>query len=218
MHPSISYSINRYDIDIDIGIPIETILIQEVSYRSNRRKYICIMAKNCRSLALSAIVGLFVMVVAMAEETIELPSTYEDDLYHCKDPTLNQNPIRCDPTTFLWDIGDLTPSVKPDDSLLCQEIVKILVRAREEEGLEPGQPQEKETEREVQLWETIMKTSVVDQLEPCVLWAMSYGPLTPWAFSMGFDESRYQQNQVTFSNNGNFDINENGNVFDNAGE
>jgi len=146
----------------------------------------------------------------MAEE-LELPEDYEDDLYHCEDPYSNQNLIRCDPATFLWDVGDLNPVVRPDNSLLCTEIVKILVRAREEDGLEPGQPQEKETEKEVQLWETIMETSVVDQMEPCILWAMSYGPLTPWAASMGFDEDRYKQNEVTSTfgdNEENFDVNE----------
>ena len=126
----------------------------------------------------------------------ELPSDYEDDLYHCKDPTLNQNPIRCDPTTYLWDLGDLNPSEQLDDSLLCQEIVKILVRARAEENLDPGQAQAQETQKEVQLWETIMETSVVDQLEPCVLWAMSFGPLTPYAASMGLYDDREPPPQI----------------------
>ncbi len=168
-----------------------------------------------------ALLFAFSAGVAIADDGLELPADYEDDLYHCKDPYSNQNLIRCDPMTFLWDIGDLNPVVKPDDSLLCTEIVKILVRAREEEGLEPGQPQEKETEHEVKLWETIMETSVVDQLEPCVLWAMSYGPLTPWASSMGFDEDRYKENEVTstFGDNEEYiDVNEHMESDENGGE
>lgn len=119
-----------------------------------------------------------------------MPSTYQDDVYHCEDPKSNTNLIRCDPTTYLWDIGDLNPKKKPDDSLLCEEIVKILVKAVAEANVDPGAQQASETQREVELWESIMQTSVVDQMEPCVLYAMSFGALTPYAETMGLYEKR----------------------------
>jgi hypothetical protein len=121
--------------------------------------------------------------VATAQEPTNFPASYKDDLYHCRDPTKEKNTIPCDPSTFRWKLDALRPDIKPDDSLVCQEVTKILVRAKEEEELATGQSQ---TEEDVALWETIMESSVVDALEPCVLWAMSYGPLAPWAESMGF--------------------------------
>lgn len=149
--------------------------------------------------------------VALADETETttnptLPSTYRDDLYHCADPTDAKYVIPCDPTTFRWRLDDLYPSIQPDDSLLCQEVVKILVRAKEQEQLDTGQLQAEQTQKDVQLWETIMETSVVDRLEPCVLWAMSYGPLAPWAASMGFDE---QDHKFESGQHEHVDINDN---------
>jgi hypothetical protein len=149
--------------------------------------------------------------VALGDETETttnptLPSTYRDDLYHCADPTDAKYVIPCDPTTFRWRLDDLYPSIQPDDSLLCQEVVKILVRAKEQEQLDTGQLQAEQTQKDVQLWETIMETSVVDRLEPCVLWAMSYGPLAPWAASMGFDE---QDHKFESGQHEHVDINDN---------
>ncbi len=147
--------------------------------------------KNHYSSTVSTVLGfcfLFFAGTTLADG--ELPSTYQDDVYHCEDPKSNTNLIRCDPTTYLWDIGDLNPKKKPDDSLLCEEIVKILVRAVAEANVDPGAQQASETQREVELWETIMQTSVVDQKEPCVLWAMSFGALTPYAETMGLYEER----------------------------
>jgi hypothetical protein len=133
------------------------------------------------------------VALADGDTAITLPSTYRDDIYHCANPTDDRYVIPCDSTTFRWRLDDLYPSNQPDDSILCQEIVKILVRAKEQEQLDAGQLQvQDQTQNDVQLWETVMETSVVDRLEPCVLWALSYGPLTSWASSMGFDENDHK--------------------------
>ena len=146
--------------------------------------------------------------LADGDTTITLPSTYRDDLYHCANPTDDKYVIPCDPTTFRWRLNELYPSNQPDDSLLCQEVVKILVRAKEQEQLDAGQLQvQDQTQKDVQLWETIMETSVVDRLEPCVLWALSYGPLMPWASSMGYGENGHKF--VESGQNTHVDINDN---------
>jgi len=146
--------------------------------------------------------------LADGDTTITLPSTYRDDLYHCANPTDDKYVIPCDPNTFRWRLNELYPSNQPDDSLLCQEVVKILVRAQEQEQLDAGQLQvQDQTQKDVQLWETIMETSVVDRLEPCVLWALSYGPLMPWASSMGYGENGHKF--VGSGQNTHVDINDN---------
>ena len=145
--------------------------------------------KNRYSAPMTAVLGLFTVYfagIALADE--EFPSTYQDDVYHCQDPKNNKNPIRCDRDTYLWDIGDLDPKKKPDNSRLCEEIVKILVKAVAEE--DAGAEKAMETQKDVELWESIMESSVVDQMEPCVLWAMAFGELTPYADAMGFNEER----------------------------
>eukprot|EP00535_Pseudo-nitzschia_heimii_P000261 CAMPEP_0197185838 /NCGR_PEP_ID=MMETSP1423-20130617/12787_1 /TAXON_ID=476441 /ORGANISM="Pseudo-nitzschia heimii, Strain UNC1101" /LENGTH=998 /DNA_ID=CAMNT_0042636997 /DNA_START=248 /DNA_END=3244 /DNA_ORIENTATION=- len=133
--------------------------------------------------------------ITLAEETktIVLPNTYKDDLFHCADPTSTANIIPCDPTTFLWNLNALKPNYKPDESTICQEVVGILVRAREQEAPStPGRLQA-QTQKDVQVWESIMEASVIDELEPCVLWSMSFGLLAPWAPSMRLDSGQHQQ-------------------------
>ena len=177
-------------------------------------------------------------VVAADQQQLQpqLPANYRDDLYHCKDPANNKsdtewinangiaandndngianaNAIPCDPDTFLWKLEELNPLIQPDDSEICEEIVDILVRAKEKEQLDAGQLQTTTTQdnnnninSDIQLWEKIMETSVVDQLEPCVLWAMTYGPLTQWASSLSSTSTStgQQQQQVEIQDQGEY--------------
>lgn len=142
------------------------------------------------------------MTLAEEEPTgKQRPSTYIDDLYHCDDPANASNIIPCDATTFKWELNALDPSTKIDDSALCNEIVSVLARAKESESAQAGQTVgqiQAQTQKNVGLWESIVETSVVDQTEPCILWALSYGRLAPWAVSMGFNDVRNndQQQQI----------------------
>ena len=129
--------------------------------------------------------------LAKESEILVLPPTYQDDLFHCADPTNTGNLIPCNPNTFRWNLNTLKPNYQPDESPLCQEVVGILVRAREQEA--PSKPV-KQTEEDVQLWESIMEASVVDELEPCILWSMSFGQLAPWASSFGMDSEHVEIN------------------------
>ena len=125
------------------------------------------------------------------------PKNYRDDVYHCTDPITNNNQggknllLTCDPITYLWNINELKPNKQPDNSELCTELIGILLRSKEKEELqkEAGQLDaninlDVTVRNDIQMWESIMDNSVVDQLEPCVLWAMTYGSLTQYSSSI----------------------------------
>ena len=49
----------------------------------------------------------------------------------------------------------------------------------------------------VQHWEALMQeTTVVEKLEPCVLWAMLYGPLTPYSSSNSSSSSSSSSSSI----------------------
>ena len=128
---------------------------------------------------------------------------HKDDIYHCTDPLVNNNNndndnangfITCNPTTYLWNIQELNPLKKPDETDLCQELVGILVRSKQQETLNQGQLQSTTTSNknqkdDIEVWESMMEHSVVDELEPCVLWALTYGPLRTSSSSMAASSS-----------------------------
>mmetsp|Transcript_18742 Transcript_18742/g.43198 ORF Transcript_18742/g.43198 Transcript_18742/m.43198 type:complete len:417 (-) Transcript_18742:35-1285(-) len=109
-----------------------------------------------------------------------------DDLYHCEDPLDPNNQLPCDPETSRWKLEELNPSVSPDDSGLCRELVAILALSRQKHQEEQQQQQQQQQQQNGQLpsghsdigtWEATMSGTAVDSLEPCILWAMTYGPL-----------------------------------------
>ncbi|VEU35441.1 unnamed protein product [Pseudo-nitzschia multistriata] len=128
---------------------------------------------------------------------------YPNDLYHCNDPTNEENKLACDFGTHRWDLDALDPKAPPDDSGLCSELVDILVRAKEQEQAAAGQlsSQQQTLQADILVWETIMETSVVDSLEPCVLWAMTYGRLMRWGFPSPPPGKQHQEVQVQDSEN-----------------
>ena len=139
----------------------------------------------------------FAAVVVTADGDSDLPKNYRDDVYHCTDPIVNNNQggknllLTCDPITYLWNINELKPNKQPDNSELCTELIGILLRSKEKEELqkEAGQLDanvnlDVTVRNDIQMWESIMDNSVVDQLEPCVLWAMTYGSLTQYSSSI----------------------------------
>jgi len=114
--------------------------------------------------------------------------TYHDDLYHCYDPTNEENIIPCDGNTHRWKLEAFDPNLRADDSDLCREIVDVLVRAKQQDEQEQqfaasGTTNNKNGNLQagISTWESVMDSSVVDSLEPCVLWAMTYGSLAKWA-------------------------------------
>ena len=136
-------------------------------------------------------------VTADGDSDLLLPKNYRDDVYHCTDPITNNNQggknllLTCDPITYLWNINELKPNKQPDNSELCTELIGILLRSKEKEELqkEAGQLDanvnlDVTVRNDIQMWESIMDNSVVDQLEPCVLWAMTYGSLTQYSSSI----------------------------------
>ena len=134
----------------------------------------------------------FVAVVVTADGDSNLPKNYRDDVYHCTDPIVNNNQggknllLTCDPITYLWNINELKPNKQPDNSELCTELIGILLRSKEKEAgqLDANINLDVTVRNDIQMWESIMDNSVVDQLEPCVLWAMTYGSLTQYSSSI----------------------------------
>jgi hypothetical protein len=113
--------------------------------------------------------GETVPVVVDDEWADNIPEGYQDDIYHCKDPQDGGNVITCDADTYTWDLAELDPLASPDDSERCWEVVQILSEAEKEaDGDSTGSGM---TVQE------LMDTIVTDALEPCVLWAMTYGDL-----------------------------------------
>lgn len=153
------------------------------------------------SLVSFALLALLLCVVTFdvvaADGDSDLPKNYRDDVYHCTDPITNNNQggknllLTCDPISYLWNINELKPNKQPDNSELCTELIGILLRSKEKEELsqEAGQLNNNNNldvtvRNDIQMWESIMDNSVVDQLEPCVLWAMTYGSLTQYSSSI----------------------------------
>ena len=159
---------------------------------------------NLRSTAptLVALVLACLTGATVGQRRQEKPETYFDDVYHCANPNRPNYDIPCDPETFLWDLDSLNPQRSPTDSVLCEEVVNILARAQEEFPISGPNG----NQASIELWETIMDTAVVDQLEPCVLWAMKYGRLAPYAESIGIYQKEMgggsnQQHHVNINDN-----------------
>jgi hypothetical protein len=192
---------------------------------------------NLLSLSLSLVPSLLLLlcVVSLALVTVTVaaddddsdsnnfPQNYRDDVYHCTNPIENNNQgggknsnnnlfITCNPTTYLWNINELNPNKKPDNTDLCNELVGILLRSKQQEELNLKAQSSQlnnnvnididvNVRDDIQIWESIMDNSVVDQLEPCVLWAMTYGSLTQYSssidFSSGGNANGQQQQQQT---------------------
>eukprot|EP00536_Pseudo-nitzschia_multiseries_P003893 jgi/Psemu1/8796/gm1.8796_g len=135
--------------------------------------------------------------------TSKAAAIHPDDLYHCDDPSNASNKLACDPTTFRWKLEDLDASGSPDDSNLCNELVAILVRSREQQKLDEGQLGNGHSV--VGVWESTALGTTVDRLEPCVLWAMTYGPLVVGdAGSSLADSASGQQEHVFVKDSGEY--------------
>jgi hypothetical protein len=84
----------------------------------------------------------------------DAPDSYVDDVYHCFDPSNDENLVSCDPTTFQWEIAELTP----DPPVVCvqdwdgdEDLLVVTSAFINGEFIE-----------------------IDDRLEPCILWAMKY--------------------------------------------
>jgi len=182
-------------------------------------------------LLLLCVVSLALVTVTVAaddddSDSNNFPQNYRDDVYHCTNPIENNNQgvggknsnnnnlfITCNPTTYLLNINELNPNKKPDNTDLCNELVGILLRSKEQEELNLKAQSSQlnnnvnididvNVRDDIQIWESIMDNSVVDQLEPCVLWAMTYGSLTQYSSSIDFSSGgnaigQQQQQQQT---------------------
>jgi hypothetical protein len=165
-------------------------------------------------LLLLCVVSLALVTVTVAaddddSDSNNFPQNYRDDVYHCTNPIENNNQgqggknsnnnlfITCNPTTYLWNINELNPNKKPDNTDLCNELVGILLRSKQQEELNLKAQSSQlnnnvnididvNVRDDIQIWESIMDNSVVDQLEPCVLWAMTYGSLTQYSSSSSY--------------------------------
>ena len=141
---------------------------------------------------LAPLLCVTLFVTADGDSDLLLPKNYRDDVYHCTDPITNNNQggknllLTCDPITYLWNINELKPNKQPDNSELCTELIGILLRSKEKEAgqLDANINLDVTVRNDIQMWESIMDNSVVDQLEPCVLWAMTYGSLTQYSSSI----------------------------------
>ena len=156
------------------------------------------------------------LVVTADEEDVFIgkPTNYRDDVYHCSDPAstslatttttavVEGGPVvACNPTTYLWNTNDFNPTVPIDSSAACTDLIDVLVVAMHEQELLQLGPNNNQgnlnandllilQQEIVQQWEALMQeTTVVEKLEPCVLWAMLYGPLTPYSSSSNSNSS-----------------------------
>jgi hypothetical protein len=59
-----------------------------------------------------------------------------DSIYYCEDPSSSTNLIPCDETTLQWQLDALNADQNPDDSQVCQELITILVQAKQQEQIE----------------------------------------------------------------------------------
>eukprot|EP00934_Nitzschia_sp_Nitz4_P008601 Nitzschia sp. Nitz4//scaffold31_size150131//16305//19745//NITZ4_002811-RA/size150131-augustus-gene-0.0-mRNA-1//1//CDS//3329547608//8591//frame0 len=98
---------------------------------------------------------LFCLLTLASARQNQMPATYEDDVYHCSDPTLVYvGSISCDSTTWMWNINELSAGAPPESCGTEQDVLSM-------------------TAAEIQAADNAM--------EPCVLWAMFYGHLQPTA-------------------------------------
>lgn len=105
-------------------------------------------------IAKALLLFLSIQTVALANQN-RFPNNYVDDIYHCQNPWAvdKKVSIGCDQDTFLWNVDELQEERPP-----------FLCGGGQDFTVNPDEANE-----------------FPDLLEPCLLWAMSYGNLAPTA-------------------------------------